>query len=99
MFMGQKTQLSAFPQMIHRFNSISIQSQQVFCCFFFPTVQQGDKLSLHVYITITFFSPPFVVLQHEYLDFFLIEIDKLIPKFTWQEFPSWCSKNESDWEL
>jgi len=36
--------------------------------FFFPLYSKGIKLSLHVYITITFFPPPFLLLQHEYLD-------------------------------
>ena len=44
----------------------------LFVCFFnffiFPLYSRGVRLSLHIYITITFFSPPFVLLQHEYLD-------------------------------
>jgi len=36
--------------------------------FIFPLYSKGIRLSLHVYITITFFPPPFVLLQHEYLD-------------------------------
>ena len=39
--------------------------------FIFPLYSKGIKLSLHVYITITFFPPPFVLLQHEYLDIVL----------------------------
>ena len=35
---------------------------------FFPLYSKGIKLSLHVDITITFFSLPFVLLQREYLD-------------------------------
>ena len=37
--------------------------------FFPPLYSKGIKLSLHVYIT--FFPPPFVLLQHEYLDIVL----------------------------
>ena len=36
--------------------------------FFFPLYSKGVRLSLHVYITITVFPPPFLLLQHEYLD-------------------------------
>ena len=36
--------------------------------FIFPLYSKGVRLSLHVYITITFFPPPFVLLQHEFLD-------------------------------
>jgi len=39
--------------------------------FIFPMYSKGVRLSLHVYITITFFPPPFVLLQHEYLDIVL----------------------------
>jgi len=39
--------------------------------FFFPLYSKGVRLSLHVYITVTFFPPPFVLLQHEYLDIVL----------------------------
>ena len=35
--------------------------------YFFPTIQQGDQVSLHAYI----FPPPFVLLQYEYLDIVL----------------------------
>ena len=38
--------------------------------FIFPLYSKGIKLSLYVYITF-FFSPPFVLLQHEYLDIVL----------------------------
>ena len=39
--------------------------------FIFPLYSKGVRLSLHVYITITFFPPPFVLLQYEYLDIVL----------------------------
>ena len=41
--------------------------------FIFPLYSKGVKLSLHVYIT--FFSPPFVLLQHEYLDIVLSDLN------------------------
>ena len=51
--------------------------------FIFPLYSKGIKLSLHVYITITFFPPPFVLLQHEYLDKVLnaIQQDLLVNLF------------------
>jgi len=46
-----------------------------FCVFFFflifPLYSKGVRLSLHVYIAITVFPPPFLLLQHEYLDIVL----------------------------
>jgi len=39
--------------------------------FIFPLYSKGVRLSLHVYITITVFPPPFLLLQHEYLDIVL----------------------------
>ena len=51
--------------------------------FIFPLYSKGIKLSLHVYITITVFSPPFVLLQHECLDIVLnaIQQDLLVNLF------------------
>ena len=51
--------------------------------FFSPLYSKGVRLSLHVYITITFFPPPFVLLQHEYLDIVLnaIQQDLLVNLF------------------
>ena len=51
--------------------------------FIFPLYSKGIRLSLHVYITITFFPPPFVLLQHEYLDIVLnaIQQDLLVNLF------------------
>ena len=51
--------------------------------FIFPLYSKGVRLSLHVYITITFFPPPFVLLQHEYLDKVLnaIQQDLLVNLF------------------
>jgi len=40
-----------------------------FLFFIFPLYSKGIKLSLHVYTT--FFPPPFVLFQHEYLDIVL----------------------------
>ena len=39
--------------------------------FIFPLYSKGVRLSLHVYITLTFYPPPFVLLQHEYPDIVL----------------------------
>ena len=36
----------------------------IYLFFYFPTVQQGDQ----VILTCIHFPPPFVLLQHEYLD-------------------------------
>ena len=44
----------------------------IYLFFIFPLYSKGVRLSLHVYITITFFPPPFVLLQHEYLDIVLM---------------------------
>ena len=51
--------------------------------FIFPLYSKGVKLSLHVYITITVFPPPFLLLQHEYLDKVLnaIQQDLLVNLF------------------
>ena len=48
--------------------------------FIFPLCSMGAKLHLNVYI---FFSPPFVLLQHEYLDILLnaIQQDLLVNLF------------------
>uniref|UniRef100_A0A8D1FI12 Exonuclease domain-containing protein n=1 Tax=Sus scrofa TaxID=9823 RepID=A0A8D1FI12_PIG len=43
----------------------------LFIFLIFPLYSKGVRLSLHVYITITFFPPLFVLLQHEYLDIVL----------------------------
>ena len=54
------------------------------CLFFiFPLYSKGVRLSLHVYITITVFPPPFLLLQHEYLDIVLnaIQRDLLVNLF------------------
>ena len=42
-----------------------------FILFYFPTVQQGDQVILTCIHYIYIFSPPFVLLQHEYLDIVL----------------------------
>ena len=49
----------------------------------FPLYSKGVRLSLHVYITITVFPPPFLLLQHEYLDIVLnaIQQDLLVNLF------------------
>ena len=49
----------------------------------FPLYSKGVRLSLHVYITITFFPPPFLLLQHECLDKVLnaIQQDLLVNLF------------------
>uniref|UniRef100_A0A4X1T3U9 Kazal-like domain-containing protein n=1 Tax=Sus scrofa TaxID=9823 RepID=A0A4X1T3U9_PIG len=49
----------------------------------FPLYSKGIRLSLHVYITITVFPPPFLLLQHEYLDIVLnaIQQDLLVNLF------------------
>ena len=54
-----------------------------FLFFIFPLYSKGVRLSLHVYITITFFPPPFLLLQHEYLDRVLnaIQQDLLVNLF------------------
>ena len=54
-----------------------------FFFFLFPLYSKGIKLSLHVYITITFFPPPIVLLQHEYLDKVLnaTQLDLLVNLF------------------
>ena len=44
--------------------------------FFFPLYSKGVRLSLHVYIAITVFPPPFFLLQHEYLDIVLNAIQQ-----------------------
>ena len=51
--------------------------------FIFPLYSKGVRLSLHVYITITVFPPPFLLLQHEYLDIVLnaIQRDLLVNLF------------------
>jgi len=51
--------------------------------FIFPLYSKGVRLYFHVYITITFFPPPFVLLQHEYLDKVLsaIQQDLLVNLF------------------
>ena len=51
--------------------------------FIFPLYSKGVSLSLHVYITITVFPPPFLLLQHEYLDIVLnaIQRDLLVNLF------------------
>jgi len=53
------------------------------CFFFFPLYSKGVRLSLHVYIAITIFPPPFLLLQHEYLDIVLnaIQQDLLVNLF------------------
>ena len=48
-----------------------LRSDFFFNFFIFPLYSKGIRLSLQVYITITFFPPPFVLLQHEYLDIVL----------------------------
>ena len=62
-------------KVIHRQNERTI--------FFFPLYSKGVRLSLHVYITITVFPPPFLLLQHEYLDIVLnaIQQDLLVNLF------------------
>ena len=45
---------------------VELQCFYLFIFLIFPLYSKGIMLSLHVYITITFFPPPFV--QHEYLD-------------------------------
>jgi len=54
-----------------------------FLIFIFPLYSKGVRLSLHVYITITVFPPPFLLLQHEYLDIVLnaIQQDLLVNLF------------------
>ena len=54
-----------------------------FFFFIFPLYSKGDRLSLHVYIAITVFPPPFLLLQHEYLDIVLnaIQQDLLVNLF------------------
>ena len=54
-----------------------------FLNFIFPLYSKGVRLSLHVYITITVFPPPFLLLQHEYLDIVLnaIQRDLLVNLF------------------
>ena len=63
--------------------SIVIPSFFLFFFFIFPLYSKGVRLSLHVYITITFFPPPFLLLQHEYLDIVLnaIQQDLLVNLF------------------
>ena len=39
-----------------------------FFFFFFPLYSKGVRLSLHLYITITVFSPPFLNLENEVND-------------------------------
>ena len=55
----------------------------LFFFFIFPLYSKGVRLSLHVYLTITFFPPPFLLLQHEYLDKVLnaIQQDLLVNLF------------------
>ena len=65
----------------HTYSNVSVF---VFIIFFiFPLYSKGIKLSLHVYITITFFPPSFLLLQHEYLEKVLnaIQQDLLINLF------------------
>ena len=57
---------TAFPQ--EKFSNLSFFKFYLFY-FIFPLYSKGIKLSLHVYFAVTFFSPPFVLLQHEYLVF------------------------------
>lgn len=54
-----------------------------FFIIIFPLYSKGVRLSLHVYIAITFFPPPFLLLRHEYLDIVLnaIQQDLLINLF------------------
>ncbi len=55
----------------------------MFFFFIFPLYSKGVRLSLHVYIAITVFPPPFLLLQHEYLDIVLnaIQQDLLVNLF------------------
>jgi len=55
----------------------------IFYFLIFPLYSKGVRLSLHVYITITFFPSPFVLLQNEYLDIVLnaIQQDLLVNLF------------------
>ena len=55
----------------------------LFFFLIFPLYSKGVRLSLHVYIAITVFPPPFLLLQHEYLDIVLnaIQQDLLVNLF------------------
>ena len=65
----------------------TIFSHSVVCLFLFffvfPLYIKGVRLSLHVYIAITVFPPPFLLLQHEYLDIVLnaVQQDLLVNLF------------------
>ena len=61
----QKDETGLLNYTIHKINS---KWTKTFFFLIFPLYSKGIKLSLHVYITVTFFSPPFLLLQHEYLD-------------------------------
>ena len=54
-----------------------------FFLIIFPLYSKGVRLSLDVYIAITVFPPPFLLLQHEYLDIVLnaIQRDLLVNLF------------------
>ena len=68
--------------MAHK-TDFQMQFHPLIIFFIFPLYSEGVRLSLHVYITITFFPPPFVLLQHEYLDKVLnaIQQDLLVNLF------------------